>query len=65
MAYISCVYAPPPAIEGDPQMVVCIDENGVEWHLTEDSQVGDWLRYKEQGGTVREAGTATPAEGCD
>jgi len=50
--YVSCVYAPPPLIEGDPQMVVCTDENGVEWHLTEDSQVGDWLRYVEDGGTV-------------
>lgn len=24
----------------------------VEWWLTEDSQVGDWLRFIEEGGTI-------------
>jgi hypothetical protein len=52
MAYVSCKYASPPLIPGDPQMVVCIDENGIEWWLTEDSQGSDWLNFKEAGGTV-------------
>lgn len=51
MAYVSCTYAPPPP-EGFPQQVVCTDEAGAEWYLTEDSQVGDWLRYIEDGGEV-------------
>jgi hypothetical protein len=34
------------------QRIICTDENGVEWHLTTASEVGDWLRYCESGGTV-------------
>lgn len=51
MAYVSCKYGPPP----DPisqQQIVCTDEAGTEWWLTEDSQVGDWLVYVEAGGKV-------------
>ena len=65
MPFISARFAPPPAFEGDQQMIIATDENGVEWWLTEDSEVGDWLRYKEEGGTVREADAPTPTEGCD
>jgi hypothetical protein len=59
--YISAQYAPPLPPEmlammepkpGDPRRVIATDDQGVEWHLTEDSQVGDWLRFMESGGTV-------------
>jgi hypothetical protein len=39
-------------MEGGQQMIICTDEVGTEWWLTEDSQVGDYLRYVEAGGTV-------------
>ena len=52
MTYQSCRYAPPPTIEGDPQLIICTDDQGIEWFLTEDSQVGDWLRFKEEGNEV-------------
>ena len=54
MAYVSCRYAPPPTpnAPSQDQMIICVDENGVEWHLTEDSLVGDWLRFKEEGNEV-------------
>lgn len=59
MAYVSCRYAPPPTIEDDPQQIICVDENDVEWWLTEDSQVGDWLNFKEEGGEVTPYKTST------
>jgi hypothetical protein len=52
MAYVSCRTAPPPELEGFPQQIICTDEAGQEWWLTEDSQVGDWLRYVEAGGEI-------------
>lgn len=54
MAYVSCKYGPPPDpnMPGSQQMIVCVDENDVEWWLTEGSQVGDWLVYVEAGGKV-------------
>jgi hypothetical protein len=59
MPYVSAQYAPPLPPEmmalskvGDPRRVIATDDQGVEWHLTEDSQVGDWLRFMEGGGTV-------------
>ena len=54
MPYVSCRYAPPPAPDApnQDQMVICTDDQGVEWHLTEDSQVGDWLRFQEADGEV-------------
>ena len=52
MAYQSCKYAPPPELPIDRQMIICTDENGTEWFLTEDSQVGDWLRYVEEDGEI-------------
>ena len=51
MPYVSCRYAPPPP-EGMPQMILCIDEQGVEWTLSEDSEVGDWLRFVKENGEV-------------
>ena len=73
MPYVSAQYAPPlppemrgMAKQGDPRRVIATDDQGVEWHLTEDSQVGDWLRFVESGGTVRAyepelKGEVTPA----
>jgi len=74
MPYVSAVYAPPLPPEmrgmakpGEPNRVIATDDQGVEWHLTEDSQVGDWLRFMESGGTVRAyepeiKGEVTPAK---
>jgi len=57
--YVSCRYAPPDETgmsaetkEGTNARIICTDDQGVEWHLTEDSQVGDWLRYQEADGKV-------------
>jgi hypothetical protein len=70
MAYVSARYAPPPPPEmvammpkdeNAPKQVIAIDENGVEWFLTDDSQVGDWLRYVEGGGTIEPYQEAKPA----
>lgn len=62
MAYVTAVYAPPLPPEmlvnvkaGDPRGVIATDDQGTEWFLKEDSQVGDWLRFVEAGGTVLEA----------
>jgi hypothetical protein len=38
--------------QGDPRRVIATDDQGVEWHLDEASQVGDWLRFVEDGGQV-------------
>jgi hypothetical protein len=52
------MYAPenpddPPEIKEDGhKAITCIDEQGRKWFLTEDSQVGDWLTYVAEGGTV-------------
>jgi len=74
MPYVSAQYAPPLPPEmlatvkaGEPRRVIATDDQGVEWHLTEDSQVGDWLRFVESGGTVRAyepdiKGEVTPAK---
>jgi hypothetical protein len=67
--YVSAKYAPPdpimPMMPGAPKRIVAIDDQGVEWWLTEDSQVGDWLRYIEEGGTVEpyEQPATQPATG--
>ena len=56
--YVSARYAPPdatglmPEPEDGKRPVIATDENGVEWHLTEDSQVGDWLRFIEADGQI-------------
>ena len=67
MPYVSAQYAPPvddPIMRqkaGEPRRVIATDDQGVEWHLTEDSQVGDWLRYVEAGGTIQPLPAAKPA----
>ena len=67
MAYVSCMYAPPdptgmmPELPAGQKRIVCIDDNGTEWHLTEDSQVGDFLRFIENGGTIEPAAAIKPA----
>ena len=61
MPYVSSRYAPPDATGMMPEPkegarpVIATDDQGVEWHLTEDSQVGDWLRFIEAGGTIEPA----------
>jgi len=54
--YVSCAYVPStePTLAGQ-QPIVCTDDKGVEWHLTEDSQLGDYLAYLDAGGTVEPA----------
>jgi hypothetical protein len=62
MPYVSCMYAPPDPTgmmgaetkQGENARIVCTDDNDPPqlWWLSEDSQVGDWLRYKEEGGAV-------------
>jgi hypothetical protein len=65
--YVSARYAPPEADPlmqpkpGEPRRVIATDDQGVEWFLTEDSQVGDWLRYVEDGGTVEQLPATKPA----
>lgn len=56
MPYVSARYAPedpnmPPFPEGE-KLVIATDDQGREWHLQENSEVGDWLRYREEGGTI-------------
>ena len=35
--------------------VLATDDQGLVWSFNEDSQLGDWLRYKEEGGTIDSA----------
>ena len=66
MPYVSCRYAPPDATGLMPEAkegekpVICTDENGVEWLLTENSEVGDWLRYVEAAGTIEPYEESSP-----
>ena len=60
MPYVSCMYAPPDETgmmgaetkEGENARICCTDDQGRLWWLSEDSQVGDWLTYVADGGTV-------------
>jgi hypothetical protein len=55
MTYVSCRYGPPPdeTMPGAQQMIICVDEEGTEWWVPgEDCQVGDWLRFVEEGNEV-------------
>lgn len=55
MPFVSARYQHPgplPMPEGTPRPVEAIDEQGQVWALREDSQLGDWLRYIEAGGTI-------------
>ena len=73
MPYTQCMYAPPDPSgmaqetrEGENARIVCQDENGVIWHLSEDSEVGDWLRYEGEVLAFDEAtmeAWTNPAEG--
>ena len=62
--YVSAHYATPdtslPAPPPGQLPVVATDDQGVEWHLTEDSQVGDWLRFIEAGGVIAPAPPPPP-----
>jgi hypothetical protein len=59
MAYVSAHFIEITAADGTraiDQQVVAVDEAGDEWFIPiphEECQVGDWLRFVEQGGTVR------------
>jgi hypothetical protein len=63
MPYVSARYAPPieggPPTTGAPQ-IIAVDENGTEYYFMEDSQVGDWLRYLADGGTIDPAPAPPP-----
>ena len=52
--YVFCRYTTPPAI-------VCTDDKGVEWHLTDDSEVGDYLAFVDGGGTIEPAAVPVDA----
>jgi hypothetical protein len=64
MVYVSAKYQPrsPIASPDSPQPVQAIDDEGNVWALTEDSQVGDWLLYLENGGTIDPADPPSPAD---
>lgn len=57
MPYVSAKYAQPDPIAppGAAKQVLAIDDQGAVWSLTEDSQVGDWLDYIANGGTIEPA----------
>jgi hypothetical protein len=61
MPYVTAYYAPPiddpmmAAKPGSANRVIAVDDQNVEWHLTDDSLVGDWLRYQEANGEVLSA----------
>ena len=65
MPYVSARYAPPDVTIqqplGAPKQVIATDDQGVEWFLTEDSQVGDWLRFIEANGKIDPAPVAKSA----
>jgi hypothetical protein len=69
--YVSARYAPPDAtgLMPDPEPgkkpVIATDDRQVEWHLTEDSQVGDWLRFKESESFAILAHDEAPEEDDD
>jgi len=68
--YVSCMLAPPNPDDLDVKTeghraITCIDEQGRTWFLTEDSQVGDWLEYKDSGGTVEPYEAPEPEAQCE
>lgn len=66
MPYVSAKYAPEdpmmPSLPEGEKRVIAKDNNDVEWWLQENSQVGDWLRYIEEGGTIDPADTPPAPE---
>jgi len=62
MPYVKARYMPAGPID-PPDMarqIQALDDQGGLWALREDSEVGDWLRYVEEGGTVDPEGTEWP-----
>ena len=71
MPYVSCRYAPPDATgmmpettQGENASIICTDDHGVEWQLTEDSQVGDWLLQEAAGRWSRMSRPSPAPEGA-
>ena len=68
MPYVSAMYAPPDPILDNPPLgsgkerIVALDDVGRFWYLTADSQVGDWLEYVKNGGTIAPYDTEVYAE---
>lgn len=54
MPYVSAKYMPidPLALPDAPRQVQATDDLGALWALAEDSEVGDWVRYLDEGGTI-------------
>lgn len=55
--YVSCRYAPPTPMDLEAlpigqKQIVCLDTEGREWWLTEDSDVGDYKLFIADGGTI-------------
>jgi Domain of unknown function (DUF4376) len=54
-AFVSARYSDPgpiPLPPGSPQSVNAIDEEGLMWALREDSIMGEWVSYLENGGVI-------------
>lgn len=66
MAFVSARYMPndPIALPDASQQVQAIDDQGVHWSLTEDSQLGDWVEYLANGGMI-DPYVAPPVVGSD
>jgi hypothetical protein len=70
MPYVTAYYAPPiddpmmAAKPGSANRVIAVDDQNVEWHLTDDSLVGDWLRYQEANGEVLSSDEYLAARGA-
>jgi hypothetical protein len=62
MPYVSARYLPPDPIapHDAPLSVEATDEQGVKWVLQENSEVGDWIRYLENGGIITSVVPAVP-----
>lgn len=61
MPYVSAKYLPANPLTPDaPKQVEATDDEGQKWVMTEASQVGDWLRYLEEGGTIAPAEEPAP-----
>jgi hypothetical protein len=64
MPYLYAFYQPPSLIDlpDAPKQIGAVDSEGQQWAFREDSEVGDWLRYLEDGGTIAESKEAAEAE---
>ena len=55
MSYVSVRYTVDPTgmqAKSGERPVIATDDQGREWHLAENSEVGDWLRFVEAGGEI-------------